>query len=271
MSILAAARWYRRLGLAPIELPYGQKYRHGWKEYQSRRPSDAETEEWFSQGRHNIANVNGRVSGNICTIDVDDPLLFESILDASGVQQGANRSLVTIGARGGNIWLRSRAPVALDPDIAEYVELRGEGSITVLPPSRHPSGCRYRIRGFAAGIMVVDDAELWLRQLLTRLGIKPRENRERRQIKPRELLTEPIRKTSPGRNRTLTSIGGYLHNRLPPDWTAAILHAVNEARCDPPLDTTEVNSIIASISRYPQRYPGKGPTAERDLMVDVLG
>lgn len=271
VNLLGAARWYRSLGLAPIELPYGQKFRQGWKRYQARRPTDEETANWFSRGRHNIANVNGRVSNYTCTVDVDDSLLFESILDASGVQSGLTRTLVTMGSRGGNIWLRSRSPVRTDPDIAEAVELRGEGSLTVLPPSLHPSGCRYRIRGYAAGILVVDDAESWLRQLLTRLGIRPRDKVRRKSIHPLKLLTQPIRKASPGRNITLTRIGGYLHNRLPPDWTAGLVRVVNMALCEPPLEPEEVDGIIGSISRYPQRHVEPLTTRERDLISEVLG
>jgi len=128
----------------------------------------------------------------------------------------------------------NRPPVATDLDVAEHVELRGEGSITVIPPSVHPSGCRYRIRGYPAGILVVDDAHAWLRDLLMRLGIKPKEKGNRSAIDPTQLLAQPIYETSPGRNMTLTRIGGYLHNRLPPDWTSAVLHAINDARCEPP-------------------------------------
>lgn len=270
VNLLGAARWYRRLGLTVIELPYGYKWRDGWKEYQSRQPTDHELEDWFSDGRHNIGIVNGKVSGNACSIDVDDALLFESMLDGSGAQRGLVRSLVTTGSRGGHIWLRSRAPVATNLDIADAVELRGEGSITVVPPSVHPSGCRYRMRGYAAGILMVDDAEAWLRDLLVRLGIKPRDTDHRKAISPLQLLAEPIYETSPGRNKTLTRIGGYLHNRLPPDWTSALLHAINDARCEPPLDPEEVEGIIRSMCRYPQRHMKPLETRERDLIREVL-
>jgi len=86
-----------------------------------------------------------------------------------------------------------------------------------------------------------------------------------------QLLAEPICETSPGRNKTLTRIGGYLHNRLPPDWTSALLHAINDARCEPPLDPEEVEGIIRSMCRYPQRHMKPLETRERDLIREVLG
>jgi hypothetical protein len=87
-----------------------------------------------------------------------------------------------------------------------------------------------------------------------RLGIKPKDKGHRRAINPLELLAQSIHETTPGRNKTLTRIGGHLHNRLSPDWTAALLHVINDARCEPPLDVEEVDAIIGSISRYPQHH-----------------
>lgn len=269
-NLLGAARWYQRLGLTPIELPYGQKWRNGWLAYQSRQPTDAELEDWFTSGRHNLAVVNGQVSKNACSIDVDDELLFHNILDASGVQRKLVRSLVTVSSRGGHIWLRSRAPVATDLDVAPHIELRGEGTITVVPPSVHPSGARYRIHGRATGILIVEDASTWLRQLLSRLGIRCRDRTERKKpIRPLELLSQPISYNH--RNTTLTRIGGYLHNHLPADWTVSLLHVVNEARCEPPLDPHEVDRILHSLSRYPQRQVRPLEGEERALLEALLG
>lgn len=270
-NVLAAARWFRGLGLNVIELPYRQKWRNGWRDFQSRWPSDTELEGWLDDGRrHNLAVVNGAISTNAVSIDVDDALLFESMLDASGLQRGPVRSLVTKGKRGGHLWVRSRVRVATDPDIATHVELRGEGSITVVPPSVHPEGQRYRIHGFAAGLMVVEDAEAWLRALLAHLGVASKPKEARRAIDPVELLTKSIARG--GRNKTLTRIGGYLHNRLPLEWTASLLHAINVARCSEPLDASEVDAIVRSLSRYPQSQlpPAEAAKTERAFVEGLL-
>lgn len=54
------------------------------------------------------------------------------------------------------------------------------------------------------------------------------------------------------RNSTLTSIAGHLRNAgLNAEEIAATLERVNERRCSPPLDDSEVAGIAASVGRYP--------------------
>jgi putative DNA primase/helicase len=56
-----------------------------------------------------------------------------------------------------------------------------------------------------------------------------------------------------GRNNTLTSMAGSMRRKgMTKVAIAAALHAENSARCNPPLDTTEVDGIAASIMRYPE-------------------
>ncbi len=54
-----------------------------------------------------------------------------------------------------------------------------------------------------------------------------------------------------GRNNTLTSIGGSLRNSgLNHEEIESALLRINQERCQPPLDETEVMTIAASVSRY---------------------
>ncbi len=64
---------------------------------------------------------------------------------------------------------------------------------------------------------------------------------------------------SGSRNATLTSIAGSMRRRgLAADEIRAALEAVNERRCMPPLDVSEVGSIAASVGRYePQETIGR--------------
>lgn len=64
------------------------------------------------------------------------------------------------------------------------------------------------------------------------------------------LITETIPEGS--RNDTLTRIAGWLHLYHPTEQVTALLIAINESRCMPPLDLKEVQAIARSIAKYPQ-------------------
>jgi hypothetical protein len=67
-----------------------------------------------------------------------------------------------------------------------------------------------------------------------------------------QMLTGPI--VEGGRNDALTRLCGHLLARgIDPRVTAALLAAVNDARCRPRLDAQEVERIVASITRREQR------------------
>ncbi|BAZ94294.1 ATPase [Thiohalobacter thiocyanaticus] len=54
------------------------------------------------------------------------------------------------------------------------------------------------------------------------------------------------------RNTTLTSLAGSMRRRgLSAEEIAPALHAINEARCRPPLDRADVDRIAASVGQYP--------------------
>jgi hypothetical protein len=54
-----------------------------------------------------------------------------------------------------------------------------------------------------------------------------------------------------GRNTFLTSAGGWLRRNVQDEYALAILlHTINVAKCDPPLERTEVDQIAKSVSRY---------------------
>ncbi len=61
-----------------------------------------------------------------------------------------------------------------------------------------------------------------------------------------------------GRNNALISMAGVMrHKGMTEVAIAAALHAENQARCQPPLDTDEVNAIALSIMRYDAADPEK--------------
>ncbi len=73
------------------------------------------------------------------------------------------------------------------------------------------------------------------------------------------LLSEDIPEGQ--RNDTLTRIAGWLRPYHPPPVVEALLVAVNDARCKPPLEAKEVQSIVKSVCRYPQTGVNGHPRA----------
>ena len=73
------------------------------------------------------------------------------------------------------------------------------------------------------------------------------------------LTTTPI--PDGQRNDSLARIAGWLRQYHPEPVVVALLVAVNDARCDPPLSAEEVAGIAASICRYPQTGVNGHPKA----------
>lgn len=142
VDVLSAAKKYAALGFSVIPIRAGTKTPavKSWKRYQKERPTELEQIGWFD-GRDDlgIAVVCGKVSGGLTCRDFD-------VEESYHVWAAANPELAAIlptakTARGYHVFFRS------DLDRVEKLvdgELRGDGAIVVLPPSRHPSGCQYR-------------------------------------------------------------------------------------------------------------------------------
>jgi hypothetical protein len=134
-------------------------------------------------------------------------------------------------------------------DLADGLELKGDGCYVVAPGSMHPNGTRYRwVSGHSEIAPLPDDL------IEAEPTPQPSRQRERSAI---GLETGPIPEGT--RNETLTRIAGRLHDGTrDPQTLAADLVVINETRCTPPLPSTEVLGIAKSIA---QREPCK-PTVE---------
>ena len=53
----------------------------GWKEFTTRRPTIAESQEWESRYQ-GVAIIGGAISGNLEVIDIDEPALVRPFIDA---------------------------------------------------------------------------------------------------------------------------------------------------------------------------------------------
>jgi hypothetical protein len=145
-SPLRTALGYRGRGWAVIPVGNDKRSLLKWAEFQHRRPTEHEVKSWFSQWPDaGVGIVCGRVSGGLVVMDVDPRHGGDDSLDEL-VRNGhklPDTPIARTGGGGSHSYLRCDGEVPTIPAILAGVDLKGEGSYVVAPPSGHPSGGRY--------------------------------------------------------------------------------------------------------------------------------
>jgi len=145
------------------------------------------------------------------------------------------------------------------------VDILSDGCIMVVPPSRHASGKRYR---WAEDKSPKDKEPAtlpgtWLDRLRGNTAVDSAPDTTRTPVEG--LVLEGHR------NSYLTSIAGTMQRSgASPEALSAALAAENRVKCFPPLDTAEVEKIVASVTQYPAAPIGDGADAAEQLMQLVL-
>ncbi len=141
-GLFAWADFYRSSGMSIIPLrelrpgEKGKKPAIEWKEFQSRIATRKELGGWFINSGWGLAVVCGKVSGNLIRLDFDDPADFPKLKD----KLPESPTFLSQRKGGGyGVLMKSTTPVPLLPQktFKKYpkLEVRGEGGITVLPPT----------------------------------------------------------------------------------------------------------------------------------------
>jgi phage/plasmid-associated DNA primase len=124
-----------------------------WKEFQKRKPSDEELHKYFDHGNKNIGVVCGKISGGadsegkqyaLIVIDFDDKENLEFLIKG-GITKFIEKTLVAKTGKGFHVYFR------VPEDLSETrrfenlkIDIKGEGSYAVAPPSIHKEGARYQ-------------------------------------------------------------------------------------------------------------------------------
>jgi hypothetical protein len=251
-DIRAAALAYAARGwsVIPIE-PRGKRPLVPWLELQSRRAAAEEIDGWFGRWPDaNVGLVTGRVSG-LVVVDVDPRHGGAGSLERLREAHGPLPLTVEAETGGGGRHLYFAYPgvvLANRVGILPGIDLRADGGCVVAPPSRHPSGRRYR---WAPG-RGPDEASLaalpaWA--LPAAHGDGPRGHPPAHW---RELVRGDVVEGT--RNNTLASLAGHLlWHGVDPPVVLELLLAFNRVRCRPPLPDDEVAQVVASITRLHER------------------
>jgi len=118
-----------------------------WKPYQKEAPSMNEIKQWFYGTDNNVGIVMGSVSGGTFALDFDSVELFKefySRLD-DRLKNVVKNTWIVKTDRGFHVYLRAFEDEMDVPKTQSFegVDIKGEGSYVVAPPSVHPSGIRY--------------------------------------------------------------------------------------------------------------------------------
>jgi hypothetical protein len=156
-SLLGVARAYVRAGLSVIPVKAdGSKAPalDHWKEYQKRRPTEEELEQWFGEERVGLAIVCGSVSGNLAVLDFETEEAFRvwtETVGGLGLQAVNGDPMVMPPGGGRHLYLRTPTPVpnmklAKDSAGKTRIEVKGEGGYVLAPGCPggcHPTGRQY--------------------------------------------------------------------------------------------------------------------------------
>jgi len=131
-------KWYYQQGFNLIPVPKGRKGAViRWKQYEENKaPKIPDNYEG------NIAVILGKTSGNLVDIDCDTKELFDL------AQKILPETLTTKSYRGGHLYFKTDYPMrkfTLDIPKHGKLEVAGQGQISILPPSLHPKGIRYKL------------------------------------------------------------------------------------------------------------------------------
>jgi len=232
-----------------------------WLVYQSRRPSVSEIDGWrplWARG-YNIGVICGRVSDGLICIDIDS----EAYLRRFDIERLKRDTMVVVTGSGKyHIYVRSLGVVRttrLMHGGRVAVEIRGEGSFTILPNSIHPeTGMPYKLLSKPDEILTVEDPVGGVKRVT---GLDERVETSR--VKAELLGFEPpcIRrllgsKIPEGfRNEAICRLTSYMMQRGV-GYGDALVKALawNAEHCDPPLDEREVESVVRSIYKHGYTY-----------------
>jgi hypothetical protein len=199
---------------------------------------------WWSQNPNfNIGVATGERS-HVFVVDVDGDDAESELRKLETENGPLPATIESITAKGRHIFFDwpSRPVCCSVGKLAPGIDIRGEAGYIVSPPSVHPCGRAYAWSVDCAKTFA--PAPNWL---LHRIGA----TNGRRGTPPEEWRTLAHHGVNEGeRNNSIARLAGYmLRSHVDPVVAFELLISWNTARCRPPLDESEVATIVDSIAR----------------------
>jgi len=252
MSVLAAAKYYGKLGFSTIPvnmIRHGQKVRKPaivrWEPYQEKLPTEEELKRFFDNGAH-IAIITGKLS-NLLVLDIDSEETHNEI-------EHLLPPTVTVLTPGGgwHYYFRYTDEFYTIARIDKAgLDIRAEGGYVVAPPSTYPEGAPYKFadeRGFSdIKIAVLPEK---LKEYIKSFGTMRQEKSDRRKESAASWFDKAIQGVDSGnRNDMAIRLAGYFHHyKIPPAQIQAIMVQWNKKNT-PPLEDSELNTLLTQFFR----------------------
>lgn len=187
---------------------------------------------WSSDDGRGIAVATG---DGLVVVDIDDIELNGEFIEAC--EQGVPVPSSATPRGGLHYWFKGYARNSVDA--TKRLDVRGDGGYVVVAPS--------------PGYEWINGPTTFSQ--LPSIGSDVLESLQPK--KTQQVLTNDTGDVMlGGRNNYLTQVAGSLQRKgLSYEALEAALHAENEARCNPPLGSNEVNTIARSVSRYVPESP----------------
>ena len=237
---------YLAMGFSVIPVrPGGKEPLVPWATYQDRYPTAEDIDTWMELWPQcNLGIITGKISG-ISVIDVDGEKGRDSI---KGIVLPPTRVVKT--PRGYHYYYQYSEAMRTVAGQLDGVDIRSDGGFVVAPPSSVNDLSYHVVRD--NDIASFDPPK----ELIERRGAVTVEVEQRDDLPsmPR-WIAQALQNGAPDgeRNQTATKLVGYLHNRgIAPDIISGILRDF-AARCSPPMDATELDRTIESVTRYQTR------------------
>lgn len=233
--------------------------RHGLKDW----TDDPESVRaiWARYPDANVGIVCGAPSKGLVVVDLDTHEDGPDGYDALRAWEREHGPLpdtctAVTGSGGTHMLFRASHEVRPSANAELAVDVRGDGSYIVAPPSVHPSGRRYEWE------VPPDEAEPAPFAFASAFveSVRPKGQG------PGEKLSLPDTIASGGRNNMLFKQGASMRaKRVDAATIADTLHGTNARRCNPPLPSDEVDKIVASVLALPEgrsaAFEASRPTA----------
>ena len=241
-KVQAASEFATKYGaIFPLEpnskKPLGKLVPHGFQE--ATTDLSVILDWWRQEPNANIGLATGLVS-NIIVIDEDPRNGGDESLKAQEARLGKLPNTLTVITGGGGHHYYFKYPsnktIKSRSGIAPGLDIKSDGGYVVMPYSVHESGGLYTFEN--QDVEIAELSEPWIDYLCTK-------------VLPVRSNTDPDFISEGERNSTLTSIAGTLRRQgLTEDEILTSISLINNKRCNPSLEESELRLIARSISRY---------------------
>jgi len=249
MTRIELLKKYRGFGWVLLPVKKGEKRPAiaTWTEYQKRRPTKEELNEWFKDPEVGVGVVTGKLSG-IVVIDED------SYKDG-GTKLDLKTPLRTITGSGGrHLFFKYTEGLGNKVDKERAIDIRGEGGFIVLPPTKHPNGKFYQWDGKAPetidNLPALDES--FAEQFTNAEGHTDA-------LK----MSDYLKISSGSRNDSLHRVACSLLNKHNEEEAFQLLTAVNNSY-DPPLPQREMETVFKSASAFVESSPKEKAKKDKD-------